>query len=183
MTTIQNVTRHHEIMTHYPSKLHKAVMETNHSLLLQLLSNGEDPNVIGCIGNWIRGACINNRTPLHCASKRGDIRSIVILLTFRADPNCRDEDGYTPLHYVCQQYPGIIPNEELLHSLEVLVDYGADVRAKTTLGQLSPIEVAERCDNVCCVQLLTSYCKCYHTLCRLDNMYAAMLQHISYITE
>jgi len=149
-------------MTYYPSKLHKAVTEENYKLLLQLLSTGEDPNISGCIGSWIRGACVNKRTALHCASKRGDIRSTVLLLMFRANPNCRDEDGYTPLHYVCQKYPGSIPNKQLCQCVEVLIDYGADIRARTTLGQLTAVDIARRVDNVWCVQLLNNYCKCCH---------------------
>ena len=145
-------------MTYYPTKLHKAVIEEDYKSLLQLLSTGHDPDTSGCIGSWIRGACVNKRTALHCASQRGDIRSIVILLMGGANPNCKDEDGYTPLHYVCQQYPGKFVNQQ--RSIEVLVDYGGDVRAKTTLGQLSPVEIAARMDNNCCVQLLTDYCKC-----------------------
>lgn len=146
-------------MAYYPSKLHEAVTAGDYKLLIQLLSSGENPDTSGCIGNWVRGACVNSRTALHCAAKRCDIRSIVILLMGGANPNCKDEDGYNPLHYVCQQYPGVIPNEQLLQSVQVLVDYGADVRAKTVLGQLSPIEIAERVDNNCCVQLLNTCCK------------------------
>ena len=149
----------HVIMTYYPSKLHKAVMEENYKLLLQLLSNGEDSDASGCIGSWIRGACVNKRTALHCASQRSDIRSIAILLMFGANPNCRDEDGYTPLHYVCQQYPGNVSNKQLKQSVELLLDYGADARVKTIVGQLSPIAVAIRADNNCCVQILNNYCK------------------------
>ena len=134
-------------------------MEEDYGLLLQLLSNGICPDISGCIGDWIRGACVNKRTALHCASIRGDIRSISILLMGGANPNCKDEDGYGPLHYVCQQYPGNIANKQLLQCIEILIDYGVDFRAKTTLGNLSPVEVAERVDNHCCVQLLNSYCK------------------------
>lgn len=146
-------------MTYYPSKLHKAVTQEDHKLLFRLLSTGEHPDTSGCIGNWVRGACVSKRTALHCSSQRCDIRSIVILLMSGANPNCRDEDGYGPLHYVCQQYPGNVANKQLLQCVEVLVDYGADVRAKTSLGALSPVEIAKRVDNNCCVQLLNNYCK------------------------
>ena len=149
----------HVTMTYYPSRLHKAVIEEDHKLLLHLLSTGHHPDTNGCIGNWVRGACVNKRTALHCASQRSDIRSIVILLMAGANPNCKDEDGYGPLHYVCQQYPGNIANKQLLQSVQVLIDYGADVRARTIIGQLLPVEIAERYDNNCCVQLLNYYCE------------------------
>ena len=83
----------------------------------------------------------------------------MILLMGGADPNCKDEDGYGPLHYVCQQYPGNIANKQLVESIEVLIDYGAHVRARTSIGHHSPVELAERYDNNCCVQLLNKYCK------------------------
>ena len=152
-------TRDHVTMTYYPSRLHKAVIEQDHISLLHLLSTGLHPDTNGCIGNWIRGACVNKRTALHCAAQRGDIRSIVILLMGGADPNCKDEDGYGPLHYVCQQYPGNIANKQLVESVEALIDYGAHVRSRTSIGHHSPVELAERYDNNCCVQLLNKYCK------------------------
>ena len=147
---------------YYPSELHKAVMEDNYNSLAQLLSVGEDPDTSGYIGSWIRGACVSKRTPLHCASQRGNIRSAVILLMGGANPNCTDDDGYTPLHYVCQQYTGSDANQQqLMQIVEALVDYGGDVRAKTTLCRLSPVNLAERMDNKCCVQLLNNYCEYY----------------------
>ena len=150
----------HVMDPYYPSKLHKAVMEDDYNSLTQLLSSGEDPDTSGCIGSWIRGACVVNRTPLHCASQRGNIRSAVILLMGGANPNCTDDDGYTPLHYVCQQYPGSVANQQLLIQIvEALVDYGGDFRAKTTLCRLSPVDIAERMDNKCCVKLLSNYCE------------------------
>lgn len=154
-----NIIAIRHVMTYYPSKLHRVVIEQDYQTLLQLLSAGENPDTSGCIGNWIRGACVNKRTALHCASQRVDIRSIAILLMYGADPNCRDEDGYTPLHYACQQYPGNVSSKQLMQCVEVLVDYGANVRATTTLGELSPIAIAQRVDNDCCVQLLNNYCK------------------------
>lgn len=159
LVMITNIIGH--VMTHYPSELHRAVIDEDYKLLLQLLSTGHHPDTSGCIGSWIRGAWVNKRTALHCASQRGDIRSIVILLMGGANPNCKDEDGYTPLHYVCQQYPGNVARQQLVQSVEALVDYGADVRGRTTLGQLSPVEIAVRVDNTCYVQLLNNYCKWY----------------------
>ena len=144
-------------MTHYPTDLHKAVEERNYPRLSSLLESGANPSVSGCIGDWIRGACVNNRTPLHCASQRIDIRSTVILLMWRANPDSKDDDGYTPLHYVCQKYPDDNKNSEV-ECVEALVDYGADIRALTS-SSLSPLDVAKRMGNDACVQLLNIHCE------------------------
>ena len=150
------ITRRHEIMTHYPTDIHKAVEERNYDRLSALLESGANPSTSGCIGDWIRGACVNNRTALHCASQRTDIRSVVTLLKWQANPNCQDDDGYTPLHYVCQKYPDNSKSE--VKCLEALVDYGANIRI-TTNSNLSPRDVARRMGNDACVHLLNTYCK------------------------
>jgi len=145
-------------MTHYPTDLHKAVEEQNYSRLSFLLESGADPGVSGCIGDWIRGACVNNRTPLHCASQRTDIRSTVILLMWRANPDCKDDDGYTPLHYICQKYPDDNNSTSEVKCAEALVDYGADIRILTN-SDLSPLDIAKRMGNDACVQLLNNHCE------------------------
>ena len=144
-------------MTHYPTDLHKAVKERNYPRLSSLLESGANPGVSGCIGDWIRGACVNNRTPLHCASQRTDIRSTVILLMWSANPDSKDDDGYTPLHYVCQKYPDGNNNSDV-KCVEALVDYGADIRT-LTYSNLSPLDIAKRIGNDACVQLLSTHCE------------------------
>ena len=61
-----------------------------------------------------------------------------LLLENRADPNCVDNRGRTPLHIVCWQYsPGEGRNEnsDRLRSIEILIKHGADVNA-TYLEQM-----------------------------------------------
>ena len=126
--------------------------------LRSLLQQGCSPDTTGGIVCWLRGASeFQKRTPLHYAAKGGHSSCIRLLLLYGADPNCRDEDGYTPIHYVCQFYnpwargPG--KADEVCRCLRHLLDFGADYRT-TTNSNYTPMELARRHKNSVCVNEL-----------------------------
>ncbi len=85
--------------------------------------------------------------------------SIRLLLVHGADPNARDEDGYTPLHYVCQIYsPGVGMCDGVRKCVESLIDFGADVRAETN-SRCTPRDLAQRQNNTVCLEAVNNYCK------------------------
>jgi ankyrin repeat protein len=45
------------------------------------------------------------KTPLHFAAEKNDLEVATLLLTYKADPNLRDEDGITPLVYAKANRP------------------------------------------------------------------------------
>lgn len=62
-------------------------------------------------------------TALHCAAANGRDTSIAVLLRdFGASVNVREENGWTPLHEAVMS--------ESLRSVQVLLEYGADVEAE-----------------------------------------------------
>ncbi|WP_162297603.1 ankyrin repeat domain-containing protein [Wolbachia endosymbiont of Folsomia candida] len=95
-----------------------------------------------------RGLDINDRdgcklTALHQAVSYGfDINTIELLLELGADVNAKDEDGVTPLH-IAASLGG--DNKELIN---LLIDYGADINARTTTLGHDAIHVAIKCNNI-----------------------------------
>ena len=60
-----------------------------------------------------------------------------MLIQRKADPQCRNFQGFTPLHFGCK-----LGGTE---SISFLVNKGADVNAKTYINELTPLHVA--CEN------------------------------------
>ncbi|MBC6416137.1 MAG: ankyrin repeat domain-containing protein [Bdellovibrionales bacterium] len=60
-------------------------------------------------------------TPLHVASRRGDIEFVKLLLGSGADVNARDRYGDTPLHSVSDSR-----GDESEDVIELLLQYGAE---------------------------------------------------------
>ena len=111
------------------------------------------PSWRGPVQCWLRGASSSqSQTPLHYAAKEGHLNSIRLLLVYGADPNARDEDGYTPLHYVCQIYsPGVERCDGIRKCVETLIEFGADIRAETNSG-CTPGDLAQRQNNSVCLE-------------------------------
>ncbi|CAG0907099.1 unnamed protein product, partial [Cyprideis torosa] len=87
--------------------------------------------------NWLinKGACVDAEcpipeTPLHMASRFGNIETALLLLVKGANVNASTEDGWTPLHFSSEKGHNDI-------SL-LLIEWGADVCATTCDGQ-SPL--------------------------------------------
>ena len=150
-----------EVTSYYWShQLHQAASENSRDNLHQLLQQGHSPNIKGGVQCWLRGACSSQtRTPLHCAAKEGHLDSIRLLLIYGADPNARDEDGYTPLHYICQIYkPSMERHEVLQQCVESLIQFGADMKAQT-ISHCTPRDLAVRQNNVPCSDEVDKHCK------------------------
>ena len=95
---------------------------------------------------WLRDASrFQKRTPLYYGAKSGHPNCMKLLLLYEADPNCTDENGYTPIHFVCQMFKPIGQQkaEDICRCLKYLIDFGADIRARTK-SSYTPMELALR---------------------------------------
>ena len=138
--------------------LHQAASEGDTDGLLQLLKENYSPKATGGTTCWLRGASnIHTRTPLHYAAKHGHLLCIRLLLKYGADPNSKDGDGYTPLHYLCQIYaPTLDRREKLSLCVASLVKCGADVRF--LIGGRTLLEIAQTQKNYVCKEALRQHC-------------------------
>lgn len=100
---------------------------------------------------WLRGASDGlSRTPLHYSAKEGQLESIRLLLRYGADPNARDGDGYTPVHYVCQIHNPPDDIQERVHQcLLSLLEFGGQYKARTNSGH-TPLDLARKHRNRVC---------------------------------
>ncbi len=84
----------------------------------QLVNGGLDYNARGK----------NNKSLVHAAAEWGGVEVIRYLLSLKLDPNSRDENEWTTLHNAANGYGR-------LFEMEVLVEHGADVKAKNNEGR------------------------------------------------
>ena len=140
--------------------LHQAASDGDTATLQQLLENGHSPKVRGGTSCFLRGASdLHTRTPLHYAAKHGHLNCIRLLLKYGADPNSKDGDGYTPLHYLCQVYnPGQDCRDNLRQCVTSLVQCGADLRAETNSGK-TPLDIAKTQKNTICQEAIENKCR------------------------
>ena len=96
-----------------------------------LRHNGANPNV----------QCNAWNTPLHLAACYGDVEMVQVLLNLEADVNIRNNGGMSPFNYVPvgPVGPGEVPNypQSLAHVARLLLDRGADIKARNEQGRTS----------------------------------------------
>ena len=66
------------------------------------------------------------KTPLHKASRKGNLKMFKDLIHFGAEIEAKDKDGDTPLHYAA------VDNVDVV---KYLIDVGAQIDAKNNFGQ------------------------------------------------
>ena len=138
----------------WSSELHRAAGEGDAVELQRLLEEGHDPDARGSLGCWLRGAYQSGRTPLHLAAKGDHLTCIRLLLRYGGDPNAQDDDGYTPLHYLCQVYsPGPDEGGRMWQCAISLLGFGANPRLKTEGGH-TPLDLAIMQGNTVCKEVL-----------------------------
>ncbi|EGG17298.1 hypothetical protein DFA_08291 [Cavenderia fasciculata] len=116
--------------------LHWFAYKGAHDYMRLLLLGGANPNVTETRG----------RTPLDWCSYNGDVQGAEIMLTTgMADVNCRDLEGYGPLHKA-------VMNGHLELS-KLLIKYGAYINAKNLL-RVSPLSLAVRVHRLWCFESL-----------------------------
>lgn len=141
---------------HWSHPLHQAASDGNLTLLQHWLEQGTHPDTIGGSLCWLRGASETcTRTPLHYAAKRGQLECVRLLLKYGANPNAKDSDGYTPIHYVCQIHnpTGTEAEKGVWLCLTSMIEFGGNAKLKTNGGH-SPLVIARQQRNAVCVKEL-----------------------------
>jgi len=77
---------------------------------------------------------------LRTAAAKGDVKCLRELLRRGEDPNARDENGVTPLHYVAMSCE-FVGESVCVKAAKVLLDRGADPNAGDEWG-VTPLHVA-----------------------------------------
>lgn len=116
-----------------------------------LLAIGADPNPDDHIGFPPLIAALSCSRPRPGAPGRPDIPEILkLLLAFKADPNQRGINDYTPLHMaVC---------EDNLQAVELLLQAGADPHLRTRIDECeTPREMAEKAGLRAIAELLARH--------------------------
>jgi hypothetical protein len=93
--------------------------------------SGADPNVQYYEGN----------TPLRSASCNGNVEMVQALLGLEADVNRRNNNGWSPLHYIAVGLGEPNYCQSLAHVARLLLDRGADVNARDN-GRWTPLHTA-----------------------------------------
>jgi ankyrin repeat protein len=86
-----------------------------------------------------------NASPIQSAAAAGHVKIVKMLLENRADPNVREQGGYTPLHAAAQN-----GDEGMIRAL---LYGGADLNVKSTDGK-TPLDLAREAGHTKAVTLL-----------------------------
>jgi len=86
-----------------------------------------------------------NAAPIQSAAAAGHVKIVKMLLENRADPNVREQGGYTPLHAAAQN-----GDEGMIRAL---LYGGADLNVKSTDGK-TPLDLAREAGHTKAVTLL-----------------------------
>ena len=143
-------------MEQWSHELHRAAAGGEAERLGKLLEAGVSTELRGGVGAWLRGAYHSpHRTALHHAAKGGHLGCVRLLLSYGANPNAMDGDGYTPLHYVCQIHdPQGQERAECVEGCATsLLQFGAHGNAVTSTGR-SATELARTQRNTVCQRIL-----------------------------
>ena len=101
-----------------------------------LLDAGADPNLMKSKSNTVISALRHtkpNPERLLAAANGGNLRTVVIQLLVGADPNAKDAEGFTPLHYAA------VPLH--IKIVELLLSSGANPNARDNSENLTPLEL------------------------------------------
>jgi ankyrin repeat protein len=110
----------------------------NHEPLVRLLADrGADVNAASRDGH--------QRAPIHAAASGGSAAILEILLKHGADPDARQEMGFTAAHSAAAN-----GNVEMLR---LLAEHGADLQARSEKGE-KPLDFAQRQNRAEAVKFL-----------------------------
>jgi ankyrin repeat protein len=120
------------------SCLEYAIYRSPITFIRELLELGADPNFDDPGGFPPLIAALSCSRTVAGSSARSDVCDILrLLLQFRADPNQRGINDYTPLHMAV--------TEGNLEAVEVLLHHGADKTLRTRIDEYeTPLEMAEK---------------------------------------
>ena len=117
-----------------------AALARKHFQTAELLRlGGADPNV----------QCYKGSTPLHSAAYYGNVEMVQVLLNLEADVNIRNDDGRSPLHYMCTGSDG----DGVLNVARLLLDRGADINARDNEGR-TPLYTAMNMRRIALIHVL-----------------------------
>lgn len=119
--------------------LHFAAFWGGGEVARRLLERGAEPDAHG--RGWMTG------TPLHSAVSSRDDDVVAILLSAGADPNARQQGGWTPMH-------GAAHNGDV-RATGLLLEAGADPSARNDEGR-SVLELAEEGGDAATIELVRS---------------------------
>jgi Ankyrin repeats (3 copies) len=135
---------------YYLTPLVAAMAGRHFQIVEHLRLNGADVNVCRDDGN----------APLLSAAWFGDLEIVQALLDYKVDVNARDDDSWTPMHYVSNgtRFPATPHNgpQFLPVVTRLLLEHGADVNARTDDGR-TPLHVAANRGRVEVVRVLLEY--------------------------
>ncbi|KAG7445140.1 ankyrin [Guyanagaster necrorhizus] len=84
---------------------------------------------------------------LQGSSSIPSVELMKVLLKYDADPNIRDDEGDTPLHFVARNFVGHQGHLENLNLVRLLLEAGADIDARNSTGE-TPLHCAARVETV-----------------------------------